>query len=218
MRCQTSVICNVRWKSDPPGFGHRWIEEDVAVGEFPRAWRPGRDAQTIRSGAIIHIPDVLADARISHQGRCSSWRTSRLPRCANDPGWPVSAQYALSPEVRPFTDKQIEMVKNFAAQAVIAIENMRLLSELRECSAAADCHRRRAKSYQPLDLRSTDGARNADQSAARLCEADMASIARPEGAAYHWMTAYGFPDDFREYVMNIPISPGRESVDRASLT
>ena len=77
-------------------------------------------------------------------------------------------------EVRPFTDKQIELVKNFASQAVIAIENTRLLNELREVASAADRHRGCAESYQPFNIRPADGAQYAGRiNRAAICDAEF---------------------------------------------
>ena len=87
-------------------------------------------------------------------------------------------------DVEPFTDKQIELVKNFADQAVIAIENTRLLNELRRIPPTADRHRRRAQGHQPLTFDLQPVLDALVETAARLCDAETRHIHRLEATSY----------------------------------
>jgi class 3 adenylate cyclase len=113
--------------------------------------------------------------------------------------------------VRPFTDKQIDLVKNFAAQAVIAIENARLLNELREALAqqTATSEVLQVISSSPGDLEPVFATML--ESAATMCDAKFGNIFRWDGDVLNLVATYNTPPAFSELRRRSPLRPDPEN-------
>jgi len=168
-------------------------------GAYPRP--PGRGmitARAIQAGSLVHVPDVLADPEfeLTEAARVSSVRSTLSVPMIRE-GQVIGAITVVRREPKPFLDKQIGLVRIFADQAVIAIENVRLFKELegknRDLTTALDqltatSDILRVISRSPTDVQSVFDT--IARSTVRLCEAARCAVWRPEGDLFRCVARY----------------------------
>ena len=189
----------------------------AAAVKATRAFTPRRPRLLDRK--IVHVPDVLEDPEYSHElAMAGGWRAVLAVPLLRD-GIPLGALTAAKAEAGPFSDRQVQLLTTFADQAVIAIENVRLfeaeqqrareLSEsLHQQTATADVLKVISRSTFDLQV----VLDTLVQSAARLCEADMASINREKDAGFQQIASYGYSPEFQAFMRDHSIPTGRGSV------
>ena len=154
----------------------------------------------VRTKKLVVVADITAEEPYASSplAKVGGARTALAVPMLRDDDL-IGAITIYRQEVRPFTDKQIELVQNFAAQAVIAIENTRLLNELRESlqQQTATSEVLSVISSSPGELEPVFQA--VLENAVRICEAKFGVLLRFDGDAFHYAAEVGTPPEYAQF-------------------
>jgi two-component system, NtrC family, sensor kinase len=228
--CETSTAAVAIRQGDV----YRYVATAQCAPEYDQALRsrslvPGRDSVVSRvllERKVVHIVDAETEPGYDFPDAVNIGRVRTLlgvPMFCEDD---VVGVIGLSRQhVEPFTERQIELMRTFADQAVIAIENARLLGELRERTAdlqesleyqTATSDVLKVISRSTFDLQPILDTLVA--TAVRLCHADLASINIRDRDVYRVVASFDYSPELSDYARNFAMSPGRETVTgRAAL-
>ena len=179
-----------------------------------RPLRHSPSGRMLATGMLVHIADLAADP-VYLEGDAPPVAAVEIGGIRTMLAAPLlkdsELMGSLRKEVRPFADEQIEIVQNFATQAIVAIQNAQLLHELRqtlqEQSAAADVLKIISRSAFNLQA----VLDTVVELAARLCDADLAAVYANPGY-FRAFATYGFPTSHREVASNVVFEPGRGTI------
>jgi two-component system, NtrC family, sensor kinase len=192
---------------------------ELTTRAFPapvgRGFMAGR---AILDRAVAHVPDIAADPEYTADAVVKAGLRSAVsvPMLRN--GEPIGAINVTREEARAFSDAQVELLKSFADQAVIAIENARLFEaeqeRARELTESLEQQSATANVLEVISRSAFDlhaVFETVAESSVRLCDADRAFIMRFDGELLRMAVAYNVSQEFRDFVERNPFPPGRHS-------
>ena len=219
---QIGSIHRVQGDSLPMGaaYGHSLELQDFIKRNPPRIGRETVTGRVVLERRVVHLPDCRGDPEYHYVQQFENFRAILGVPLLRE-GVPIGVIIIATTDARPFTPRQIDLVTTFADQAVIAIENVRLLQELqaknRDLTEALEQQTATSEvlniiARAPVELEPVYQAILANTT--RLCEANIAALFLYDGEVLSTAASYGTTQDFAEHLEHSRPSPSRETTTR----